>query len=379
MFIPLPVIALPPLVDDHQHGDEMLLPDVDAPISTDPVRIQLVRHEMPFVNAANYPGHNAVKTWQQFVGQEPMKAQLQVFIDDALERNVALPHVLLASGMPGVGKTTLAQLVATQVGSRLVKLVPPFTPQTLYDAALGMDDWEFLFVDEIHKLGDHGPSAAENLLHLLEEKVLYLDDGVHELADFTVIGATTDADKLPETIIDRFVIKPYFQRYSLPELVRITKNFCDDFGFMLDPKTMVAIAKACRGTPRVARELVEGARALSNSYGRSCMPDELLAFKELDPDGLTRQHAAYLTSLRRFFGREKPQYGTGAPSEWEFVAGEASLMNILRENKPGLARLERFLIEKGLVDRTPRGRRLTDRGIARADTLISQGKGIGIE
>lgn len=372
-MFPVPVVPLPPLSEDHD--GTLLVPDVDPPAPTGPIRIQLVRNEIPFVNAADHPGHNAVKTWGQYVGQEPMKAQLQVFIDDALERNAALPHTLLASGMPGVGKTTLAQLVAAQFGSRLVKLVPPFTPQTLYDAALSMDDWEFLFVDEIHKLGDHGPAMAENLLHLLEEKVLYLDDGVHELADFTVVGATTDADKLPETIIDRFVIKPFFQKYSLAELVRITKNFCDDFGCVLDPKTMVAIAKACRGTPRIARELVEAARALNNSYGRPCTPVELLAFKELEPDGTSRQHIAYLTALYQFFGREKPVYGTDQ-TEWEYVAGEASLMNILRENKPGLARLERFLIEKGLVDRTPRGRRLTPRGIQRAKQFVVRGKGL---
>jgi Holliday junction DNA helicase RuvB len=236
---------------------------------------------------------------------------------------------------------------------------------------LQMGDWEFLFIDEIHKLGDHGPSAAENLYHMLEEKVLYLDDGVHKLADFTVIGATTDADKLPEPLVDRFAIRPYFQKYSLAEMVKIAKNFCDFYNIMLPADVMVAIAKACRGTPRVARELVVGARALQNS-GTTLTPAALLKFKELEPDGLTRQHKAYILAMFQFFGRDRD-------GEWEYIAGEASLMTILRENKQGIARLERFLIECGLVDRTPRGRRLTPLGIARAAGYVRRGQELNSE
>jgi Holliday junction DNA helicase RuvB len=300
-----------------------------------------------------------VADWYSYVGQEPMKIQLCIYIDEAITNVAALPHTLLASGMPGVGKTTLARLIAKEMKVRCVMLVPPFSPTALYDAAMKMKEFEILFIDEIHKLADHGPRMAENLLHILEEGVLYLDGRTIQLAEFTVVGATTDADKLPETIIDRFMIKPFFQPYSLVELLRIVMNFCDYYGITLRDDTMVALAKACRGTPRIARELVQGAKALQTVYGRDVTPQEVLAFKEIEPDGMTREHHAYLAALYTYFGRES----AGGD---EYIAGEAALMSLLRENKTGLARLERFLIELGLIDRTPQGRRLTDRGIARA-------------
>lgn len=327
-----------------------------------PATINLVGGEadMPFVDAADQPYEVFVADWDSYVGQEPLKEQLRVAIDSARARYDAMPHTLLASGVPGVGKTTLARLIAQEYGTRVRMLVPPFTAKTLYEAAMAMDDWEFLFIDEIHKLADHGPRAAENLLHLLDERTLYLDDGVHKLKEFTVIGATTDADKLPETILDRFVLKPYFQHYSLTELVRITHNFARHYGVALFPRTTVGIAQACRRTPRVARELVLAARDLTITTGHPVTVEEVLAFKEIDPDGMTRTHKAYLTSMYQYYGRENAQ------GEIEYVAGEASMMSILRETKQGIGRIERFLIERGLLDRTPRGRRLTAAGIMKA-------------
>lgn len=373
-MIPIPVVSMPPLGTDHD--DALLIPDIPAAPtqSTDPVRIQIIREEIPFYNTADV-GHNAVQTWDKYVGQERLKELLSVYIEAATEQNTALPHMLLASGLPGVGKTTLAQVAAARMGSRLVKVDGgAMTRQTIIDALLQMDDWEILFIDEIHKLG---LTHSEILLHAMEEKMLYLTDGPHELADFTLIGATTDADKLPEAVISRFPLRPetgaVFQKYSMSELIRIVKNFCDDEDVVLDAALMVAIAKASRGVPRQCGDLVSAAKALRLARGQAT-PEELLRFVQLQPDGTNMQHVAYLTSLYQFFGREKPLYGTNE-TEWEWVAGEASLMNILRENKPGLARIERFLIEQGLVDRTPRGRRLTDRGIARAKEFVARGMG----
>lgn len=319
--------------------------------------------EIPFINAAgNAPEY--VKDWDGYIGQGPLKEQLLVHIDAALARWEVLPHVLLASGMPGVGKTTMARLIAKKMQGELTMMVPPFSKTALHEAAIQVPDGGFLFIDEIHKLADHGPAAAENLLHMLEENLLYLEDGVHTLNEISIIGATTDADKLPETIIDRFSIKPYFQAYSLAELVRITKNFANYFNTELTPETMVAIAKACRGTPRIAREYVIAVRDLQTARKQWCTPAMLYSFKEIEPDGTTRQHQAYMKSLYQFFGRED------ADGKIEYVAGEASLMSLLRENKSGLARLERFLIERGFIDRTPRGRRLTPAGVRRATTYL---------
>jgi Holliday junction DNA helicase RuvB len=336
------------------------------------VTIQLPGDEnLPFHDAADLaPVY--VEDWDSFVGQESLKEQLRVHIDASIERMEVLDHVLLASGMPGVGKTTLARLIAKEMLSKIHMLVPPFNAKTLYEAAQACGEGDVLFIDEIHKLADSGPRGAENLLHLMEERVLYIEGQVIPLQEFTVIGATTDKDKLPEPVLDRFYIKPEFAPYSLSEMVRIAANFARFYDRKLDPEVLVAIAKASRRTPRVARELVAGARDLVTARRRMCTPEELLAFKDVTPDGLTRLHRAYLTSLYQFFGRETRNGG------WEYIAGEASLASILQENRTSVSRLERHLIKIGLVDRTPSGRRLTARGVERAREFTEQRAGTAV-
>jgi Holliday junction DNA helicase RuvB len=358
-----PIIVLPIIDPDHEHEHEHdPIADCSAHCTAPAQKAPSPPHAYIGTTAdtsyrASVPEY--VADWDAFVGQESMKAQLMVYIDEAIMDCAVLPHILLASGMPGAGKTTLARLIAKEIGARCRMLVPPFTPQTLFDAAMACETGDILFIDEIHKLADLGPRAAENLLHMMEEGVLYLEGEAVQLKEFTLVGATTDADKLPETIIDRFMIKPFFQPYSMPELVRIVKKFCDYFGITLRPDTVVALAKACRGTPRIARELVQGAKALQTSLGRQVGPEEVLAFKEVEPDGMTRQHKAYVKAMYQFGGRE-------TKNGYEYTAGEATMMSLLRESKQSIGRIERFLIELGLVEYTHHGRRLTENGIARA-------------
>ena len=314
-------------------------------------------------------GPQYVNTWDDYIGQASVKRQLEVYIEDSLMRMTPLPHTLLASHLPGSGKTTLARLIALKMDTGITMLVPPFSTRTLYDTAMGMGDYGVLFIDEIHKLADNGPAAAENLLHMMEERVLHIDGRVHQLADFTIIGATTDPDRLPEAVIDRFPIKPHFQTYSDDEMLLIAHNFATYFDTQLSDETLTAIALASRATPRVVRELVYAGRALMNATG-TCTPTELLAFKDIEPDGTGHQHRAYLLALYRSFGHDLIVNGH---LNTEYSAGEASLMTLLRENKTGLARLERFLIERKLIDRTPRGRRLTLQGVKRAQELAARG------
>jgi len=307
--------------------------------------------------------------WKTFYGQEPLKKQLAVHIESAKKRGAALDHVLLASGMPGVGKTTIARIIADEMDSEIIMLVPPFHPSTLNEAAMSLPDKGVLFIDEIHKLADHGKAAAENLLHMLEERRLYLDSGMIELNEITVIGATTDADKLPETVIDRFAIKPFFQPYSIHELALITARFQGLLDASIPVETTYGIARACRGTPRVARELVVAARDLMHATGRTPTIEELLDFKETDFDGMTRQHKAYLKAMYAHFKR------VTADGQVLYVAGEYAMRSILRETRDGLYRLERFLMQRGYLDRSPQGRRLTDRGIEAARKYMDEDLG----
>jgi Holliday junction DNA helicase RuvB len=326
------------------------------------------------INALDYTAETLPQL-EDYIGQEPLKNQILTYIKSAQVQHAALPHVLLASGYPGVGKTTMARLIAEIMGVKIIELVPPFKSiETIVDAAKQLGNKDILFIDEIHKLTDGvGARGAEVLLKILEDKVAFLPTGqVIRLADITIIGATTDRDKLPETIVDRFKIKPYFQAYDMGELGRIAIRFAfrhraED---LVDDDLAFAIAYACRGTPRIIEEMIMAAKAMALSSGTPPTPEELLEFLEVEPDGLTRTHIHYLTALRQYYGRETKDGGV------EFIVGEAAMMQILRETKQGIGRIERFLVERGLIDRTPRGRRLTPAGIERAEAFILAGKGV---
>lgn len=310
--------------------------------------------------------------WDNFIGQEPLRRQLKVYIESAKARGDRLPHTLLASGFPGVGKTHLSRLIAKTLGVRMVELMPPFDMYTLVEAARRLNDHDVLFIDEIHKLADSGKRGAEILLKVLEEGIAFLPTGERvRLPNITFIGATTDRDKLPEPVLDRFKIKPYFQAYSWTELAQIALDFAfrhDAEGFV-DDEMCATIGAACRGTPRLIEEMILAQRDLSLSLGHNASEGELLEFIEVEPDGLTRTHIHYITAMYQYFAR------VNSDGEIEYIVGEAAIKQILRETQNGIQRVEGFLVERGLIDRTPRGRRLTDRGIARAVEFIQAGKG----
>lgn len=324
------------------------------------------------VNALDFATAEMPDSWDDYIGQEPLKRTLAVKMAAAQQRGARFPHALLASGFPGIGKTTMARLLAKTMDVDIYELVPPFRVETFVEAAHTLRDHDVLFVDEIHKLADSGKRGAEFLLKMLEDNVVFMPNGdVEEFADITVIGATTERDKLPETVVDRFKVKPYFAAYSWAELSQITITFAAKHHALnvIDDDLAVDIAGACRGTPRIIEEMVESARDLAIVGHRPPTTTELLEYLEVEPDGLTRTHVHYLTAMRQYFARES------ADGFLEYIVGEAAIQQILRETKPGLQRVEAFLVERGLVDRTPRGRRLTDAGIARAEQFIATGKG----
>lgn len=329
----------------------------------------------PAVNALDLTDEaTLLESWEDFIGQTPLKTRMQVHVQAAKIRDERLPHTLFASGYAGVGKTTVARLCAEAMSVRMIEMVPPFKIDAIIRATQQLQDKDILFIDEIHKLTDGvGTRGAEVLLKVLEEHWAPMPDGSATiLPDITVIGATTDKDKLPDTVIDRFKIKPYFQAYTLEELVRIAIQFAYRHraeAYVSNPLA-IAISKACRGTPRVIEEMVTGARDLAEALGQSPSTTDLLEFLEVEPDGLTRTHVHYLCSLRQYFAREAKDGSV------EYISGEAALQQICRETKEGIGRIERFLVERGLIDKTPRGRRLTELGIQRAEALIAIGKGV---
>lgn len=315
-----------------------------------------------------------VDEWSKFIGQEPLKRTLMVYMTMAEETGSPLPHTLLATGFPGFGKTTLAKLIAKSMERELYELMPPFTVEALAAVVDQMWDNDILLIDEIHRMALGRSRGAEMLLKVLEEGTLPLPDGtLLKLPPITVIGCTTDADLLPEPVLDRFKIKPSFQPYSITELsciaIQMAYRRALATGDALSDEMSITMAMACRGTPRILDEMVMAMEALIHVYGRTPTDPELLSFLQLEPDGLTRQHVAYLANLYRHFGRRN------AMGRMEYICGESAMTDLLRETKPGINRLERYLQEVGLLERTPRGRRLTERGLLRVTTLIKEGKG----
>ena len=328
------------------------------------------RRGMPIQNAAEHTTLYTPDSWDDFIGQDKLKRQLLVHIAYAQNTRTPLPHVLLASGSPGVGKTTIARMIAQAMDAEIIELVPPFNIYTLVEAAEQLTDGDVIFADEVHRLAQSGKKGAEILLKVMEDHVAFLPNGeTVELPLLTVVGATTDKDLLPETIIDRFKIKPYFEAYTLTDMQVIscmmgTRHGCQDM--MTDQDFLLTgyIAQASRQTPRISEELVLAARALTAAYGGMFpTPGQLYDFVDVQYDGLTRAHVHYLTTLFERFARPVGHSGV------EYLAGESTMQAALRETKQGLGRLERDLIAAGLLELTPRGRLLTDAGRVRAEGL----------
>jgi Holliday junction DNA helicase RuvB len=347
-------------------GMGYLLDEQGTPTINVHVHVESPKEPEPvLINAAD--GLATTALWDTYVGQEPAKRELMVNITSAKQRNIALPHVLLATPRAGYGKTTLAHLVAAEMGRGLFKLVPPFEKKTLHEALKTLPHQGILFIDEIHKLADMGGrKGAEILLHILEEGVIYDDDGTFKLPDITVIGTTTELHLLPQTIRDRFSIKPYFEEYDDFDMAEIIGQFMGSYGVQPTISVIEAIIAAADSTPRLAREMVRATRALADSMKRMPTGAELLDFKQLDTDGLHRQGRDYVREMYTRYRR------VDTSGNVYFIAGEAAMASILYVDREELAEIERALMKRGLIDRTPQGRRLTPAGIERAQQILQE-------
>lgn len=310
-----------------------------------------------FINARDY-SDEGTPGWRQYVGQESLKTRLRFAVDSAKMRGARLDHVLLC-GMSGVGKTALTHILGAEMAVDVVELVPRYSAESLAAAAESLGNGDILVLDEIHQLAETDKRGAEVLPMLLDEQVIFLDGEAIEIADITVVGTTTDVDRLPDAVVDRFPIKPYFEKYSVDDLVGMTAGFMGRHDVDFDSSDndvdlMFGIAEASRGLPRACEEFVLAVRDFEVIFGRKPTIREVLDLQQVEPDGMTRQHVAYLTSMYHHSKRT-----TKGNVEW--VAGESS------------QRIERFLMESGYIDRTLNGRRLTPAGIAKAIGYVERG------
>ena len=306
---------------------------------------------------------------REFVGQSKAKQNLHVFIEAAKGRNEALDHVLFA-GPPGLGKTTLAQIVARELGVNFRATSGPVIAKAGDLAALltNLEDRDVLFIDEIHRLN---PAVEEILYPAMEDYQLDLIIGEGpaarsvriDLAKFTLIGATTRTGLLTTPLRDRFGIPVRLDFYSEEELLDIIRRGARVLQVAMAEEGAREIARRSRGTPRIAGRLLRRVRDFASVAGTDMIDagvaDKALRNLEVDTRGLDALDHRYLSCIAVNFG--------GGPVGVETIAASLSEARDAIEEV-----IEPFLIQVGFVNRTPRGRLLTPHAFRHLGLAVPQ-------
>ena len=291
-----------------------------------------------------------------FVGQEAVRANLKVFIEAAKNRNEALDHVLFV-GPPGLGKTTLAQIMAKELGVNFHSTSGPVIAKAGDLAALltNLEERDVLFIDEIHRLS---PAVEEILYPAMEDFQLDLIIGEGpaarsvkiDLAKFTLVAATTRLGLLTTPLRDRFGIPIRLNFYTVEELEYIIRRGAHILHMPIAPDGAREIARRARGTPRIAGRLLRRVRDFASVAGTDTVDrkiaDEALSRLEVDNLGLDQLDRRYLGMIAENFG--------GGPVGIETIAAGLSEPRDAIEDI-----IEPYLIQQGFIQRTPRGRVMT--------------------
>jgi len=295
----------------------------------------------------------------EFIGQEQARKNLGIFIAAARGRKEALDHVLFV-GPPGLGKTTLAQILARELGVNFRATSGPVIAKAGDLAALltNLEERDVLFIDEIHRLS---PAVEEILYPAMEDFQLDLIIGEGpaarsvkiDLAKFTLIGATTRAGLLTNPLRDRFGIPVRLNFYTEAELELIVNRGARVLGIGVTADGSNEIARRARGTPRIAGRLLRRVRDFASVAGATAIDravaDKALAALEVDAAGLDAMDRRYLTTIVMHY--------SGGP------VGVETLAAALSEPRDAIEDIiEPYLIQCGLLQRTPRGRLVTGHG-----------------
>jgi Holliday junction DNA helicase RuvB len=311
-----------------------------------------------------YPGD-----WDDFIGQERAKRQLQIACASARMRKVPLDHVLLDSGEHGVGKTALGLLCGSEIGKGLKPVSGPITINEARIALSDMERGDVLLWDEFHLAVAGGRAKAEWLLNFLQDGVLLGPLGPEEVPHVTVIACTTEPGRLPETITSRFLIRPTLTGYDEEEATMIALTMLPRlFEWLPLPNDQDCreVAQAANCNPREIRKILINVRDIAlfppglSNYEPSTKRyniAEALDWLGITPDGLDRTMQRYLVAL-------KTKFAGGA--------GKVPLMEALHE-PGGLGHYERILQKKGYIAMTKQGRLLLGPGVRRATELQTLG------
>lgn len=312
------------------------------------------------------------QTLAEYVGQEEIKANLKVFIEAAKMRGEALDHVLLY-GPPGLGKTTLAHIIANELGSNIKTASGPSLEKSGDLAAVlsAIEPGDVLFIDEIHRM----PKFVEEILYPAMEDfeldIIIGADGKSrsikiDLPPFTLVGATTRAGDLSSPLRDRFGIVSKLNYYKDEELQQIVKRTGRVLNMEIDDDAALEIAKRCRKTPRVANRLFKRVRDFALVEGTGKIDYDItvdsLSRLQVDEYGLDQIDIEYLTALINKFN--------GGPVGVETIATAIGEEVTTIEDV-----VEPFLLQEGFIKRTQRGRMATDKAyqhlkIVRQGTLF---------
>jgi Holliday junction DNA helicase RuvB len=321
---------------------------------TDADRILAPARKPEDIDAALRPRH-----LDEFVGQKAARENLRVFIQAAKSRGEALDHVLFF-GPPGLGKTTLAQIVARELGVGFRATSGPVIAKSGDLAALltNLEDGDVLFIDEIHRLA---PAVEEVLYPAMEDRALDLIIGEGpsarsvriDLPRFTLIGATTRQGLLTTPLRDRFGIPIRLSFYTVAELERVVSRAAGLLDLHVAPDGAHEIAKRSRGTPRIAGRLLRRVRDFANVLGErtvhAAAADAALNRLEVDALGLDAMDRRYLTMIADIY--------RGGPVGVETLAAGLSEPRDTIEEV-----IEPYLIQAGMIARTARGRCLNAAG-----------------
>ena len=301
-----------------------------------------------------------------YVGQEEVKGKLEVYIKAALLRNESLDHVLLY-GPPGLGKTTLAFIIAHELGTNIKTASGPSIEKSGDLAAIlsSLEPGDVLFIDEIHRM----PRYIEEILYpAMEDFELDIVVGSEgntrnikiDLPPFTLVGATTRAGDLSSPLRDRFGIVSKLNYYSDRELTQIIKRTSRILNMEITDSASIELAKRSRKTPRIANRLFKRVRDFASVIGDGIIDEEITtsALKRLKVDefGLDQVDLEYLTSLANKFN--------GGPVGLETIAASIGEEVTTIEDV-----VEPYLLQEGFIKRTPRGRVVTEKTINQHITL----------
>lgn len=294
-------------------------------------------------------------TFDDFTGQEVAKENLRIYVNSAKHRGVPLDH-LLFSGPPGLGKTTLAGIIANEMGAKIVVINAPSIRKKgeLAAALTSLEKNDILFLDEIHSLD---PKIEEILYPAMEDFKLEVVAGnkplTIKLSPFTLIGATTRAGMLQRPLRDRFGVITEMKPYTDEELSSIVTRSARKLGFQCTSDGALDLSRRSRGTPRIANRLLRRVQDFMISSNQVVMDADIVSFTcerlGIDRLGLDPSMQSY---MRVFSQRQnKPQ-------------ALNTLVSILNESRDTVENtIEPFLFRLGFVEKTPKGRILTPEGL----------------